>query len=82
MRNQNDDIKQLPLYCYLHVIYFNWQVLGAVAAGLAATLQGACFTYPTRALPKLQQDPDFQLNSDEVSWFGKLSSSIRRTFSS
>jgi hypothetical protein len=46
-----------------------------VAAGMAAALQGSCFAFPTRALPKLQNDPDpdIRLTEDEASWFGNKS---------
>ncbi len=45
----------------------------AIAAGMAAALQGACVTYPSRALTQWEKEsnPDIQMTLHDVSWFGK-----------
>jgi hypothetical protein len=39
---------------------------------MAAALQGAIYTFPTRALPQLTQeeDPEMRLSTQAASWFG------------
>jgi len=46
--------------------------LSASTAGMAAALQGAIYTFPTRALPQLTQeeDPEMRLSTQAASWFG------------
>ena len=51
-----------------------FQLLGAIVAGMAASMQGTVYGFPTRALPQLVLDEDssIRLSTQEASWFGKL----------
>ena len=46
----------------------------AVAAGMASALQGACVTFPSRALTQWEKEPnpEIRMSLEEVSWFGKF----------
>ena len=56
----------------IKVNYILFQVVCAVAAGMAAASQGTCFTYPSRALTQLQneQNPDLRITLEDAYWFG------------
>jgi Flp pilus assembly protein TadB len=45
---------------------------------MAAALQGACVTYPSRALTQWEKEsnPDIKMTLHDVSWFGKYTYGI------